>query len=63
MSGSKFFTLRFFEHELHEFNEFDEFMYQHIPIRDRYEIFREKCRDEGIEPPTFEEYRRRHNGY
>ena len=37
--------------------------YQYIPIHDKYEIFCEKCRDEGIDPPTFEEYRRRHNGY
>lgn len=27
--------------------------------QDEYEIFAEKCRDEGIEPPTFEEYKNR----
>ena len=37
--------------------------YQYIPIYDRYLIFREKCMDEGIEAGTFEEYKRRHNGY
>ncbi len=34
-------------------------MYQHIPIKDKYEIFVEKCRDEGITPPTFEEFKNR----
>ena len=34
-------------------------LYQHIPIEDAYEIFKEKCLDEGIEPPTFEEYKTR----
>lgn len=28
-------------------------------IKDAYEIFREKCIDEGIKPPTFEEYKKR----
>jgi len=31
----------------------------HVPIEDAYEIFREKCFDEGIEAPTFEEYKTR----
>ena len=30
-----------------------------VPIEDAYEIFKEKCRDEGIEPPTFEEFKKR----
>ena len=30
--------------------------YQHIPIKDQYEIFKEKCLDEGIEPPSFEKF-------
>ena len=34
-------------------------LYQHIPIEDRYEIFKEKCREKGIEPPTFEEFKNR----
>lgn len=34
-------------------------MYQYIPIKDKYEIFAEKCRDEGIIPPTFEEFKNR----
>ena len=29
----------------------------HVPIEDAYNIFKEKCIDEGIEPPTFEEYK------
>lgn len=33
--------------------------YQYIPIEERYEIFKEKCREEGIEPPTFEEFANR----
>lgn len=33
--------------------------YQRIPIEDRYKIFCEKCRDEDIEPPTFEEFKNR----
>lgn len=33
--------------------------YQYIPLKDRYEIFKEKCQDEGITPPTFEEYKKR----
>lgn len=33
--------------------------YQHIPIEEQYEIFKEKCQDEGIAPPTFEEYKNR----
>ena len=32
-------------------------MCQHVPIRDAYEIFVEKCLDEGIEPPTFEKFK------
>ena len=31
----------------------------YTPIHDAYEIFVEKCRDEGIEPPTFEEFKNR----
>ena len=31
----------------------------HVPIEDAYEIFKEKCCDEGIEPPTFEEFKKR----
>lgn len=34
-------------------------MHQHIPLRDAYEIFKEKCLDEGINPPTFEIYKNR----
>lgn len=34
-------------------------MHQHISIEDQYKIFVEKCRDEGIEPPTFEIYKNR----
>ena len=34
-------------------------LYQRIPIEDQYEIFKEKCREEGIEPPTFEEFANR----
>ena len=34
-------------------------LYQHIPIEERYEIFKEKCREEDIEPPTFEEFANR----
>ena len=33
--------------------------YQYIPIEDRYTIFCEKCEDEGIKPPTFEEFKKR----
>lgn len=33
--------------------------YQYIPIEDRYAIFCEKCEDEGITPPTFEEFKKR----
>ena len=33
--------------------------YQRIPIEDRYEIFKEKCREEDIEPPTFEKFANR----
>lgn len=31
----------------------------YIPIKDAYEIFREKCIDEDITPPTFEEFKKR----
>lgn len=31
----------------------------YIPIEDAYAIFREKCIDEGIKPPTFEEFKNR----
>lgn len=34
-------------------------MYQHIPLADAYEIFKEKCLDEGINLPTFETYKAR----
>ena len=34
-------------------------LYQHIPIEDQYEIFKEKCLDEGIEPPSFEKFAER----
>ena len=34
-------------------------MHQYIPMYDRYLIFREECIDEGIDPPTFEDYTRR----
>lgn len=34
-------------------------MHQRIPLRDAYEIFKEKCLDEGINPPTFEIYKNR----
>lgn len=34
-------------------------MYQHIPLVDAYEIFKEKCLNEGIDPPTFETYKAR----
>ena len=34
-------------------------MYQRIPIEDAYEIFKEKCLDEGIKPPTFDVYKNR----
>jgi len=34
-------------------------MCQYIPIKDKYEIFVEKCHDEGIIPPTFEEFKNR----
>ena len=33
--------------------------HQHIPIEDQYEIFKEKCLDEGIEPPTFDVFKNR----
>lgn len=33
--------------------------HQHIPIDEQYEIFKEKCFEEGIEPPTFEEFKNR----
>ena len=33
--------------------------YQYVPIEDRYKIFCEKCRDEDIEPPAFEEFKNR----
>jgi hypothetical protein len=33
--------------------------YQRIPIEDQYEIFKEKCLDEGIEPPTFDVFKNR----
>lgn len=31
----------------------------HTSKEDAYAIFREKCIDEGIEPPTFEEFKNR----
>ena len=37
--------------------------YQRIPIEDAYEIFREKCVDEGINPPTFEVFKERNLRY
>ena len=33
--------------------------YQHVPIRDAYKIFVEKCEEDGIKPPTFEEFKNR----
>ena len=33
--------------------------YQRVPIEDQYKIFCEKCLDEDIEPPTFEEFKNR----
>ena len=37
----------------------NDYVPSHVPIEDAYEIFVEKCRDEGIEPPTFEEFNKR----
>ena len=34
-------------------------MRQYIPVRDRYAIFCEKCLDEGITPPSFEDFKNR----
>lgn len=31
----------------------------YTPIEDAYKIWCEKCEDEGITPPTFEEFKKR----
>lgn len=31
----------------------------YVPIKDAYKIWCEKCVDDGIEPPTFEEFKSR----